>query len=392
MNLFVADPHWGWWILLYFFLGGIAAGAYFMAALIDLVGRKEDQDLSRLGYLIAFPLIALCGVFLVLDLDRPERFWHMLFKSAMVHEALQQGWPWTPRSWAQLAQAPLLKSWSPMSVGSWALTLFGLCSFLSLGGSLGRERRWTRWLRQGLVGRSLQGVGCLVGFFVASYTGTLLTATNQPLWSDSVWIAPLFLTSAASTGLAALILLAYRYDVASAESLHRLERTDQWVLRLELVVFAVFLAGLGALLVPVLRTWQGQLLVVGTAVLGLIVPLGMYALTPGRPGQGALPRARTGTGIARAAPNRQRARAVAVFALLGGFALRYAILTTPPELLARGPALASGSSPETAATPGGLGIFPRFSPEDGRTPGSAGADPGNKHADFHPRSKVFLEP
>ena len=30
MNLFVADPEWGWWIIRYFFLGGIAAGAYFM--------------------------------------------------------------------------------------------------------------------------------------------------------------------------------------------------------------------------------------------------------------------------------------------------------------------------------------------------------------------------
>ena len=29
MNLFVADPDWGGWIVCYFFLGGIAAGAYF---------------------------------------------------------------------------------------------------------------------------------------------------------------------------------------------------------------------------------------------------------------------------------------------------------------------------------------------------------------------------
>jgi formate-dependent nitrite reductase membrane component NrfD len=379
MNLFVADPHWGWWIILYFFLGGIAAGAYFMATLLDLVGREADQDLVRLGYLIALPLIAVCGVFLVVDLDRPERFWHMLFKSAAVHEAWQGGWPWTGRSWAQLTQAPLLKYWSPMSVGSWALALFGLCSALSLVGSLGRERRWAYWLRRGLVGRSLQAVGCLVGFFVAAYTGALLTATNQPLWSDSIWIAPLFLTSAASTGLATLILLAYRYGMGSADALHRLERADHWVLWLELAVFAVFLAGLGSLLVLVLRTWQGQLLVVGTGVLGLIVPLGMYALTPA-------------AGIRRAVPPGQRARAVALFSLLGGFALRYALVAAPPELLARGPVPDLGSTPETAATPAGLGILPRFSPEDGRTPGSLGADPGNTPTSFQPRSKVFLEP
>src|SRR5438094_2889487 len=81
MNLFVADPHWGWWIILYFFLGGIAAGAYFMATLIDLVGQDRDRELARLGYGVAFPLISLCGLFLIVDLDQPLRFWHMLFKS-----------------------------------------------------------------------------------------------------------------------------------------------------------------------------------------------------------------------------------------------------------------------------------------------------------------------
>src|SRR5207253_1797450 len=40
VNLFVADPEWGWWIILYFFLGGLAAGAYFVSALIELVGGE----------------------------------------------------------------------------------------------------------------------------------------------------------------------------------------------------------------------------------------------------------------------------------------------------------------------------------------------------------------
>src|SRR6516225_411959 len=106
MNLFVADPHWGWWIILYFFFGGLAAGAYFMATLIDLVGDEGDRELARMGYWIAFPLICLCGLFLTVDLERPERFWHMLFKSEVVDEALRQGWPWTSASWSWMAHAP----------------------------------------------------------------------------------------------------------------------------------------------------------------------------------------------------------------------------------------------------------------------------------------------
>jgi len=126
MYLFVADPEWRWWIVLYFYLGGIAAGAYFCATLIDLFGRPEDHRLARLGYAIAFPVIIVCGIFLTVDLQRPERFWHMLFKSEIVHQAIGEGWPWSAAGWREITRAPLLKYWSPMSAGAWALLLFGV--------------------------------------------------------------------------------------------------------------------------------------------------------------------------------------------------------------------------------------------------------------------------
>ena len=87
MTRFAADPAWGWWIVGYFFLGGIAAGAYFAATLIEAIGRDEDRPVARAGYRLALPLIAVCGIFLILDLDRPERFWHMMFQSEVVHHA-----------------------------------------------------------------------------------------------------------------------------------------------------------------------------------------------------------------------------------------------------------------------------------------------------------------
>src|SRR5262249_14251652 len=42
VNLFVADPHWGVWIVLYFFLGGIAAGAYLLAVFLEWFGTEAD--------------------------------------------------------------------------------------------------------------------------------------------------------------------------------------------------------------------------------------------------------------------------------------------------------------------------------------------------------------
>jgi formate-dependent nitrite reductase membrane component NrfD len=355
MNLFVTDPEWGWWIILYFFLGGIAAGAYFMATLIELLGSESDRDLSRIGYWIAFPSVVLCGLFLTIDLHRPERFWHMLFKSEVVDEALWEGWPFSGRSWSVILHAPMLKYWSPMSVGSWALLVLGLCSFLSFIGTLWPGGQLARIFHHGVIGRSLAVVGCLMGFFVASYTGALITATNQPIWSDSVWIAPLFLTSAASTGIATMILLLLWRGLASPGSLGRLERADLWALGLELVAFAVFLASLGGYIIQLLSTASGIVFVVGTLVLGLLTPLAIHLRL----------------GMARRAE-----LTAATLALIGGFLLRYGLLTAPPQLLKAGPAMVA-----------------HFGPEDGRPRGGGhGGDARNTAGDIEPRSKVFPNP
>ena len=71
---FSAPPEWGWLITFYFFFGGLAGGCYFLAALIDLLGRPEDRPLARLGYYISFPCVVLSGLLLTLDLGRPERY------------------------------------------------------------------------------------------------------------------------------------------------------------------------------------------------------------------------------------------------------------------------------------------------------------------------------
>src|SRR5947209_79323 len=101
MNPYVADPHWHDLIIWYFFLGGIAAGSYALAALVELFGDEDDRRGVRAAYYLAFPLVCVCGMLLVIDLGRPERFWHMLLKSETL--------------------GPIFKWWSPMSVGSWGL-------------------------------------------------------------------------------------------------------------------------------------------------------------------------------------------------------------------------------------------------------------------------------
>jgi formate-dependent nitrite reductase membrane component NrfD len=263
---FTLAPHWRWWIVLYFFFGGLAGGCYFLAALIDLVGRPADRPLARLGYYIAFPLVVLCGVLLIVDLNKPLRFWHMLIE----------------RNTFGL----MFKPWSPMSIGSWALLVFGL---FSLGGLLTaladddrltspRLRRLQPRLRRlialrppSLFGRVFATIGGVFGFFIAGYTGVLLSVTNRPIWSDTNLLGLLFIVSAASTSAALLMLVAHRrnWTMPAVAALHRL---DTWMIVLELIVLAALMVSLGPVLVAWLNAW-GALLIVGAVILGLLVPL-----------------------------------------------------------------------------------------------------------------------
>jgi formate-dependent nitrite reductase membrane component NrfD len=355
MNFFVADPEWGWWIVAYFYLGGIAAGAYFIAILIEWFGSEEDRALSQIAYWIAFPLAVLCGLFLTIDLERPERFWHMLFKSEVIKEAFAEGFPFSAAGWRLAVQAPAFKYWSPMSAGSWGLTVFGACTFVSFLTAVWPNRWPGRWLSGVWAHRVLQVIGCAAGFFVASYTGALLSATNQPMWTNTTWLAPLFLASAASTSLATMGLIARWRGVGTPAARARLEGAEPLALGLELVILGAFVASLGDDLVPVLQTVRGKLLIFGSLLLAVLVPL----LLHGRIGH------RRWWGIPGAA----------ACALIGGLVLRYGAVTTPGELLRRGPT-----------------TLVSYAPEEGRRVGEPGADIGNHGPVVHPRSKPLMQP
>lgn len=252
---FTTGPHWHWLIVLYFFVGGLAGGSYFLAALIDLIGRREDRPLARLGYYIAFPCVALSGLLLTLDLGRPERFWHMLVESNTYR--------------------PMFKYWSPMSIGSWALMIFGLFAFLSFLATLtedGRIRRpELRRLRPPApLGRVIAVLGGLFGLYVAGYTGVLLAVTNRPIWSDTPLLGMLFVVSAASSSAALMILLAQRYGW-NTPGLRDLHRMDDWVIALELMVLIAVILSLGPVLAAWLNAWGVLLLLV--IIIGMVAPL-----------------------------------------------------------------------------------------------------------------------
>jgi formate-dependent nitrite reductase membrane component NrfD len=287
-TLFTEAPHWRWLIVLYFFLGGIAGGAYFLAVLMDLFGRAWDRPLARLGYLIAFPLTVVCGVLLIVDLSRPERFWHMLLESSTLQ--------------------PMIKWWSPMSVGAWGLLAFGFFAFISFLAVLaeGRRPRWRGLARlrpPGALGIVVAVLGGALAFFLAGYTGVLLAVTNRPIWSDTTLLGLLFLVSSASTAAALLVLLGRR-RVEAPDGLHALERFDSLMLLCELIALIALVVSLGGLARLWLNEW-GVLLGVGVVLAGIVLPLVLYR------------RARWSAGAAAMA---------SVLVLVGGFLLRVVIV------------------------------------------------------------------
>jgi protein NrfD len=256
---FSAPPEWGWLIVLYFFFGGLAGGCYFLGVLIDLFGRPEDRPLARLGYYISFPCIIISGLLLTLDLGRPLRFWHMLIESNTYR--------------------PMFKYWSPMSVGSWALLIFGIFVFLAFLEALVEDDRlaWPagrKFRPPGVLGSVIAVIGGLFGFYVAGYTGVLLAVTNRPIWSDTPLLGMLFVVSAASISAALMILLAQKSRL-TMPGLVALHRMDAWVVALEFIVLIAVMISLG----PVFRAWLsawGLLLFLGVIVVGMLVPLALY--------------------------------------------------------------------------------------------------------------------
>jgi protein NrfD len=252
---FTASPHWHWLIVLYFILGALAGGTYFLSAMIDLVGRERDRPLARLGYFITLPIMLVIGVVLIVDLSRPDRFWHLLIAN---------------HTWQ-----PMFKWWVPMSTGSWAVPLLGFFSLLSFIAAFAEQRRpqwgWARRLRApGFPGALLAVPGALVALHVTGYTGVMISVLNRPVWSDTPLFGLLFLVSAV-TMAAALLALGARLLGWQTAGEAALQRIWVWLLGVQVLVFIALFVTLGSAARGWLNLW-GLVLAIGIAV-GIVLPL-----------------------------------------------------------------------------------------------------------------------
>src|SRR5260221_9857611 len=242
---------WSWEIMLYFFLGGLAGGSFLVSTLADLLGSKQDAAVVRTARFLALICILISPILLIKDLGRPERFHHML---------------------------RVLKLRSAMSLGTWALTIFGICCGFTTGHQLARDGllNWfpllARFMKAMPV-KIIESIGSIFGLFVASYTGVLLASTAVPVWARARHIlGPLFLSSGLSTALASLSLL-LSLGRSKQDTLERLERAEMITLATELGLISTLPRVLGPLAKPLFKGRVGVLFMAGTMGSGLLVPL-----------------------------------------------------------------------------------------------------------------------
>jgi hypothetical protein len=223
----------------------VSTGLFLVASLGELAAPAHFKALAGVAYPIALLVLAADLVCLVLELGDPRRFHHML------------------RVW---------KPSSPMSLGTWYITVFALpltaLTAMSLlpGGNAVPQAIRTLTLVAGIV--------LAVG--VALYKGVLFSTTAQAGSCDARWLGGYLSNSALMLGAATLLVLAHVMGQSTAIAVLRFVLMPMLVLNLG--ALALLLADLRA---PLSRTHSPSALAVLAALVigaGLLLPLVLLAL------------------------------------------------------------------------------------------------------------------
>jgi formate-dependent nitrite reductase membrane component NrfD len=180
------EPVWIWSIPTYFYVGGVAGVGATLGAAVQLVSPKDMRSLVLKSRWVATLGGAVSAALLIHDLGRPARFLNML---------------------------RVFRVTSPMSMGSWILTVFstaaGAAAVLPLGPKLFRPLADIFGVIAGVFGLGLSG-----------YTGVLISQTAVPVWQQAYRTTPvLFLAS--GTAAAASFFEFFELNKKEAETVER---------------------------------------------------------------------------------------------------------------------------------------------------------------------------
>lgn len=278
----IKASHWGWLIVSYYFAGGIAGGAQVIATVADLTGAERNRSIVRAARYIALAGTLASPPFLIADLHVPARFYNML---------------------------RIVRPTSPMSIGSWVLSAFGLSTSLTALGQGIDDFTGSDTAR--LAARAAGLPAAASGMAMASYTGALSAATAAPLVAAIPRALPtLFGLAATASALAAISL--------TLEAIGSTEREHEQIERLSVIIGIAELATHAV----IVQTWRKHKIdgpLEGTR-LGLVHKVGVIGIGA------ALPTAIHAAGQLRGRRSRRGTIIAAVATLAGVFAERAVIV------------------------------------------------------------------
>ena len=178
----IKQPVWTWEIPLYFYTGGLAGASAGLAVLSELRGNDE---LARRAWAAALGAVTVSPMLLTSDLGKPVRFLNML---------------------------RMFKVTSPMSVGTWILSLSGATT------ALAAAHTWLGWFPR--TGRLAKPAAALLGLPLSTYTGALVANTAIPAWHEARKTLPFLFGSGAALSAGAMAVATT--PVSSARPARRL--------------------------------------------------------------------------------------------------------------------------------------------------------------------------
>ncbi len=181
----VKRPEWHSLIAWDMFFNNITTGLFLVAAVCELAAPDTFHSTTRWAYPVALAVLMADLLCLVLDLGDPLRFHHML---------------------------RVIKPTSPMSLGTWCLTVYSLplTVIVAMDLLMPGKLAWVRWL-------ALAG-GILPAFGSAVYKGVLISTSSQPGWKEARWLGGYLANSAVMIGCAGMSFIAVITGQAAANS------------------------------------------------------------------------------------------------------------------------------------------------------------------------------
>jgi protein NrfD len=218
------DPQlhiWHWHIPLYLFLGGLAAGILFFAALYTILGKEKEYPTAvKLAPFLTPVLLTVGLLALLLDLNHKLYFWQ-LYTTIRIESPMSWG------AWTLMVVTPLSIIWCALNIK----VLFPSWDW---------KYQWIyeidAFFRKHLM--TMAWVMLISSLILGVYTGILFSAFNaRPLWNTSI-LGPLFLTSGLSTGAAAIILMS-----KDKHERHNFARIDLMLIGIELFLIVHMFMG-----------------------------------------------------------------------------------------------------------------------------------------------------